>query len=188
MTRRPAAPDSALTVRAVVGLTIPLIYIVFRLPELASAWEAAVTWVGAAACIGIAISSVEELGIRRFYRAERIRSIRNAVTESIAPVRVWPDATELGIAKARHAAMAPLIDRGEIVEPRLFTHEFQPLTPPHGTPLPATSTDEETAPYGVLMGDTADSIAYTTSEYVGRHRLADAQLTRERAWHVFGEL
>lgn len=155
MTRRPTAPDSALTVRTVAALTIPMVYIVVRLWQVISPWEAALTWVGAALCGGIAISSLEELGIRRVLRAERVQSIREAVTETFAVPMRWPDInqdhpTEQAIAAARHAA---LIDNGEIVEPKLFTHEYQPLTPPRG--------------FSVL--DDSDALRHAVA-YVGRHR------------------
>ena len=150
MTRRPTAPDSALTVRTVVALTIPLVYIVVRLPSLTSPWEAALTWFGACLCGGIAIGALEELGIRRVLRAERVQE---AATETFAVPMRWPDInqdhpTEQAIAAARHEA---LIDNGEIVEPKLFTHEYQPLTPPHGFELPGWTPE-------------------LTDTYVGRHR------------------
>jgi hypothetical protein len=132
MTRRPTAPDSALTVRIVGSLLIMGGYVVFRLPMLTSPWEAAATWIGAVVCGAVAISSIEELGLRRYFRAQRIDSIREAVTETFTVPARWPGDVELAIATSRHDAMTPLIDRGEIVEPKLFTHEFQPLTPPHG--------------------------------------------------------
>lgn len=183
MTRRPSAPDSALTVRTVAALTILAGYIVLRLPSLTSPWEAAATWVGACFCGGIAISSLEELGLRRYFRAQRIESIRDAVTETFAPVREWPDATELAIAEARHAAMVPIIDRGEVVEPKLFTHEFQPLTPPHGTLIGSIAANLEPPVTELFDGEKFVEIGY-----VGRHRLADAQLNRKRTGHLFGTL
>jgi hypothetical protein len=160
--RRPAAPDAALTARLIGSLLVIGAYTVFRLPLLTSPWEAAATWVGAVVCGAIATSSIEELGLRRYFREQRITSIREAVTETFAVPARWPDEVENHIAGARHAAMQPLIDRGEVVEPTLFTHEFQPLTPPNGFELP--------------------------SEYTGRHRLANAQLNRERTGQFFGTL
>jgi hypothetical protein len=155
MTRRPTAPDSALTVRTVVALTIPLLYIVVRLWDVTSPLEAALSWVGAAVCGGIVIVSTEELAVRKALRAERVRAIREAVTETFAAPMRWPDIeqdhpVEQAIAVARHAA---LIDNGEIVEPKLFTHEYQPLTPPRG--------------FSVL--DDSDALRHAVA-YVGRHR------------------
>lgn len=132
MTRRPTAPDSALTARTIGSLVIMGSYVVFRLPMLTSPWEAAATWVGAVVCGALAISSIEELGLRRYFRDQWIDSIREAVTETFAVPARWPDQVEHDIAAARHSAMTPLIDRGEIVEPALFTHEYTPLTPSSG--------------------------------------------------------
>jgi hypothetical protein len=174
MTRRPSAPDSALTARVVATLLILGAYVVFRLPDLTSSWEAVATWIGAVLCGSIMISSIEELGLRRVYREQRIESIRDLVTETFpTPVR-WPGQVEHDIADARHTAMAPIIDRGDIVEPKLFTHEYNPLTPPRGFATPVAEYDGETVVVNI--------------EYTGRHRLADAQLSRERSWQVFGEL
>ena len=141
MTRRPTAPDSALTVRTVVALTIPVLYIVVRLWQVTSPLEAALTWLGAATCGGVAISSLEELAVRKALRAERLRTIREAVTETFAAPMRWPDIEqdhpiEQAIAAARRTVAMTFVDNGEIVEPKLFTHEFQPLTPPRGFELP----------------------------------------------------
>lgn len=130
--RRPAAPDNALTARIIGSLLVMGSYVVFRLPLLVSPWEAAATWLGAVVCGAVAISSIEELGLRRYFRQQRISSIREAVTETFAVPMRWPDEVEHAIATARHDAWEPVIHRGEIVEPRLFTHEYTPLTPSNG--------------------------------------------------------
>lgn len=165
MTRRPTAPDSALTARTIGSLVIMGSYVVFRLPMLTSPWEAALTWVGAVVCGALAISSIEELGLRRYFRAQRIESIREAVTETFAVPARWPDQVEHDIADARHAAMTPLIDRGEVVEPKLFTHEFQPLTPSGG--VSATEILQRLKADGWVPSDTP---ARHAAEHIARDR------------------
>lgn len=143
--RRSNAPDWILNLRIIGSLIVVGSYAVFRLPHLVSVWEAAATWVIAVVCGTITLASVEELGLRLAFREE---------TEP-----VWPDAIELAIAESRHAAMMPIISHGEFVEPELFTHEFHPLTPPHGVPV---------------------------VEYVGRHR--PREIDRDRFGQLFGAL
>jgi hypothetical protein len=167
MTRRSNAPDSILTLRVVAGMTILAGYVVLRLPDLTSPWEAAATWIGAVVCGSLVFTSLEEIGLRRYFRARRVESIREAVTETFATPMRWPDEVETAIATARHEAMQPLVDRGEVGEPTLFTHEYNPLTPPHGTAMPMTPAPTR-----------------------GRHRRTDPSpfVGRERIYQLFGEL
>jgi hypothetical protein len=190
MTRRPTAPDSALTARTIGSLLIVGAYIVFRLRDLTSPWEAALTWVGAVVCGAIAISSIEELGLRRYFRAQRVESIRDAITETFAVPARWPDEVEHAIATARHSAMQPLIDRGEVVEPTLFTHEFQPLTPAHGIDLSslqavsASVDDVRVSAVEILQRLKAEG--YVPADTPARH--AAAHIARDRFGQLFGTL
>jgi hypothetical protein len=171
--RRPTAPDSALIARTIGGLLIVGAYVVFRLPLLVSPVEAAATWIGAVSVGALMISSIEELGLRRYFRAQRINSIREAVTETFAVPMRWPDEVETAIADARHDAMQPLINRGEVVEPQLFTHEFQPLTPSGG--VSAIEILQRLKAEGYVPADTP-----------ARH--AAAHIGRDRFGQYFGAL
>jgi hypothetical protein len=176
MTRRPTAPDYVLKARAAGVVILIASYTAFRVPTLASGIEAGVTFAVAMAAVFVFERALTELSDRKHYRAGRVQSIRDAMTDTFAtPVR-WPDEVETEIAAARHAAMVPIIDRGEVVEPMLFTHEYNPLTPPRGLELPQLTPG--------IPGWTSE----LPSEYTGRHRLADAQLSRERTGQFFGEL
>lgn len=173
MTRRPTAPDSALTFRAVAALTILASYVVFRLPALTSPWEAAVTWIGAVVCGAIVLSSIEELGLRRMFRDQPTGSAREAVTETFAMPMRWPDEVELAIAESRHEATHALVNRGVLSE-HLFTHDV---------------LCEPTPPRGLALPQLTPGVAGWTSElpgaYVGRHR-ASPHIDRDRFGSLFG--
>lgn len=159
MTRRPPT-TAVLALRAAGSLAIITTYAVLRLPVLTSPWEAAATWVGAVVLGGLALRSIEELAVRHRDRLAPDEPSVLELTDRIEPVRVWPSDMALAIAELNDA-MVPMIDRGEVVEPQLFTHEFQPLTPPSGMPVQAPET-----------------------EYVGRHR--PEHIDRDRFGSLFG--
>lgn len=177
LARRPSAPDSALAVRAAGSVVLIALYAALRLPSLTSPLEAALTFAGAIVCTFVFERAAVELALRREYRRRWVSSIRDRVTEVIPPVREWPGEVELAIAEARHGAMLPLIDRGEIVEPMLFTHEFHSAhTPPSGIAVHALVESWH-------QRDALDAARYAT-EYVGRHR--PEHIERERFGSLFG--
>jgi hypothetical protein len=69
--------------------------------------------------------------------------------------------------------MMPLIDRGEVVEPTLFTHEFQPLTPSGGV-----------SAVEILQRLKAEG--YVPADIPARH--AAAHIARDRFGQLFGSL
>lgn len=185
--RRPTAPDSALTVRTIGSLTVVGSYVVFRLPLVISSWEAVLTWVGALVCGAIAISSIEELGLRRYFRAQRIKTIRQALdeapTETFAVPLRWPGEVELAIADARHDALQPLIADGEVVEPRLFTHDYDALhhTPARGIPK---FVDDDGRVSAVEILQRLTEGGWIPKDTPARH--AAAHIARDRFGSLFG--
>ncbi len=195
MIRRPAT-EHLLLARAIGIVAVIVAYAVVRGPYLTSTLELAISWVSV-----VVLAFWFERTMMRWDDLRHARSlvaIRSELpTEVIPPVREWPGEVELAIADARHAAMLPMIDRGEVVEPKLFTHEFQPLTPPSGTPLPMDDhriakreaiRQAYTPPAGRHRANIGDwPVDVTTTSPSGRHALADAQLNRERAHDLFGQ-
>lgn len=162
---RPTAPDSVLILRAAGSLTLILSYAVFRVPEFTvPPVELAITWVAGVFAIWLFERAASELYLR----------------QRVGRAPEWPDEIELVIAEARHAAMAPVVDRGEITE-QLFTHDIlcEP-TPPRGTPLPTMAELE-------ARGKAINMQAHAENSYVGRHR-APAHLDRDRFGQFFGQL
>jgi hypothetical protein len=200
----PEAPDDVLRFRAGGVVTTVLTYIVVRADHVNTAAEMLTTLALAMAGIFVFENSVVRLATRGMDR----REAANRPTEVIPPVREWPGEVELAIAEARHAAMLPIIDRGAVVEPKLFTHEYNPLTPPHGivtgfdpaqddrTDALVYATYERTgrhradtpSGFAVPLAEYCGETVVANIEYVGRHRLTDAQLTRERTGQFFGTL
>jgi hypothetical protein len=198
-----------LLTRAGGALAIVTAYAVFRLPLLTSPWEAAATWIGAIVLGGIALRSIEDLAVqRRDYLSPDEPSVLE-LTDVLptpvprTPVTMLDDTDRFRIhgelfadTIAFEQGRARLVDRGEFVEPELLTHEYHPLTPPHGVPTlayleevgrwNAAAAAEEHAGRHRLSSDSEDAIVYATSETTGRHALADAQLNRERAHGQFG--
>lgn len=131
---RPRATATVLLARVIGGLLVIGLYVAFRLPELTSATEAAATWVGAVLCLALILPAVERLYTDRRDHLAPGEPSPLELTEQFEVPLGWPGGVENAIAVARHEAMTPLIDRGEVVEPRLFTHEFESLhhTPPRG--------------------------------------------------------
>ena len=170
---RPRVTERLLLARAAGIATVILAYTVFRAPYLTSPIEAVSTWIA-----GALLAFWFEHTIDRWANLHHARQlVENAPTGP-----VWPTDIDTLIAESRAQVLAdggtPIIDRGVFVEPELFTHtdEFVPM---HHTPARGNRFD---------FSDNEDAIRYATTEYVGRHRLADAQLNRERTGQFFGEL
>lgn len=196
-----------LLTRAGGAMAIVTAYAVFRLPLLTSPWEALATWIGAIVLGGIALRSIEDLAVqRRDYLSPDEPSVLE-LTDVLptpvprTPVTMLDDTDRFRIhgelfadTIAFEQGRARLVDRGEFVEPELLTHEYHPLTPPHGLALPM---NEHRVAKQALM-----RLAYTPPKHAavlepdapimapredgGRHRLADSQLNRERAHGQFG--
>lgn len=193
-----------LLTRAGGALAIVTAYAIFRLPLLTSPWEAVATWIGAIVLGGIALRSIEDLAVqRRDYLSPDEPSVLELTDVLPTPVPRTPvtmlDDTDRFRIHGRlfedtiafEQGRARLVDRGEFVEPELLTHEYHPLTPPHGLALPqddalAYSASYASGRHAKVATDTEDAVAYATSETTGRHALANAQLNRERAHGQFG--
>lgn len=140
---RSSAPDAVLVFRTVGAVALIVAYGVFRLPFMSSPVEFAATWTGAVVLTFVFERSIVELHYRRGARI----ALREADTTTFAVPMRWPDEVELAIAGSRHEHWESVIRDGEIVEPALFTHEYNPAsTPPHG--IPALQLDNDADGYG----------------------------------------
>lgn len=194
---RPRATTPVLLARAVGGLTVIAVYVAVRLPSITSAWEAALTWVGAVLCLALALPAIEQLAVQHRDRLAPGEPSPLELTDRFEVPLGWPGIVENQIAEARHAAMAPLIDRGEIVEPRLFTHEFDALhhTPPRGIPAVGSVLDwneywsgqtrVEREPAAELIRRIRAERPSPTGRVVVSHT-APVQIARDRFGHLFG--
>jgi hypothetical protein len=205
---------TVLVVRATGAVAIIAAYAVFRLPTLTSPWEAAASWVGAVVLGGLALRSIEMLAVLTRDRLEpgepSVLELTDVLPTSVprTPVTMLDDTDRFRIhgdlfadTIAFEQGRAKLVDRGEFVEPQLFTHEFHPATPARGMEIvPSPGVDPATRAklkkhfieaitsgrHAKVRSDNEDAIAYATTETTGRHALADAQLNRERAHGQFG--
>jgi hypothetical protein len=202
-----------LVVRAGCSLTIVAAYAVFRLPTLTSPWEAAASWVGAVMLGGLALRSIEMLAVLTRDRLEpgepSVLELTDVLPTPVprTPVTMLDDTDRFRIhgdlfadTIAFEQGRAKLVDRGEFVEPQLFTHEFHPATPTRGMEIIVPTSDPavmaklreqfddavKSGRHAKVLSDSEDAIAYVTTETTGRHALADSQLNRERAHGQFG--
>jgi hypothetical protein len=202
MLHRPTAPADVLILRVTGATALVLAYGFFRAPLLSTWSEVGVALVIGATAVMVGIDAAAQLVDRRTWlpvdEAPR--------TEQFTVPMRWPSEIETAIAAARHTAMMPLIDRGEVTEPRLFTHEYNPITPPRGFPAVHDLTDTLVPGYPNQMLDDPEVLVRIVREQLadvpstgrhradheapqqsgGRHALADAQLNRERAHGAFG--
>jgi hypothetical protein len=202
---------TVLVVRAGCSLAIIAAYAVFRLPTLTSPWEAAASWVGAVVLGGLALRSIEMLAVLTRDRLEpSVLELTDVLPAPVprTPVTMLDDTDRFRIhgdlfadTIAFEQGRAKLVERGEFVEPQLFTHEFHPATPARGMEIvPSPDVDPATMAklkehfieaitsgrHAKMLSDNEDAIAYATTETTGRHALTDAQLNRERAHGQFG--
>jgi hypothetical protein len=187
---------TVLVVRATGAVAIIVAYAVFRLPTLTSPWEAAASWVGAVVLGGLALRSIEMLAVLTRDRLDpgepSVLELTDVLPAPVprTPVMMLDDTDRFRIhgelfadTIAFEQGRAKLVDRGEFVEPQLFTHEFHPATPARGFAVPVAVHDDETVVVNVPR-HAAEREA--PQESGGRHALADAQLNRERAHGQFG--
>lgn len=178
---RPRVTERLLLARAAGIVAVILAYTVFRAPYLTSPIEAVATWI-----TGVVLAFWFENTITRWHHLRHARQlVENAPTGP-----VWPTDIDTLIAESRAQVLAdggtPIVDRGVFVEPALFTHtdEFEPM---HHTPARGFSLPEVVRP-NVDQARKLLAAFEEKHDYVGRHRLADDQLNRERTGQFFGDL
>lgn len=177
---RPLATSAVLVLRAVGSLAVIVAYGVFRAPGLYNVVELFAALLIGAGVILFGLNAVTDLLVRRRDYLDPLSPSPLEVTDVLpspfprTPVTMLDDTDRFALhgemfadTVAFEQGRARLIDRGTFVEPELLTHEYHPLTPPHGFPRH-------------LLEDEAPQ------ESGGRHRLADAQLGRERSHGQFG--
>jgi hypothetical protein len=200
---------TVLVVRAGCSVAIIAAYAVFRLPTLTSPWEAAASWVGAVVLGGLALRSIEMLAVLTRDRLEpgepSVLELTDVLPTPVprTPVTMLDDTDRFRIhgdlfddTIAFEQGRAKLVDRGEFVEPQLFTHEFHPATPARGMEIIVPPSDPavmaklreqfdeavKSGRHAKLIDDWDDA----PQESGGRHALTDSQLSRERAHGMFG--